>query len=1260
MTTLQGYDGSLHTITNDQALQYSSTLAGLIDVSPKAGDKRPSADAIPIPFGNDSLLSGFMEWVEREGATHDTVLTKRRIQQAALSTYDIDTFVRSVRLADWLGAGGYLGDLLTLLEGGNGARLARVQACAEHIPNMAALLVTLDVPTLRSEVEAQALLGALVEATEADGSALSWPQLQMCDGRYLTAPRKASAQLCLGLTSWAAAERERREKASAADVIASTSHLPRHALGWERHELPRYVSSSRDTLLAEAFQAANDEMWAVFDLQTAGAPALPEGEPSPLDLEAAKAAFARGASVDLYHDSENIEGVKCTAADPIGALKAQCERHAANKVMRELLHVLSVDECEAQPPADPELAESKQNIVTRIGDLLKTALQAQGEEARKKASSSLFEYMVRVQEPMQTHGILQGKLGEIVRLKLQQLKDQGWERAEEFHEALFGGWAAGFKAVCAQVHPDMTLAPGCISLLHELLMAVLDEMVGTACEIDLDRLEAADAADAADVAHAADRAELPCDYPAEWEARVANLMVCFPRVGKAAIVAALVKTAGHAGKAGGEVMKAEAAMAAEGHASSATATTREPAAESTALKLLEETIHLCLSTPESSLVKYAISEGRKMTAAAETATKVQLSTQAVKEALEAALLARQPPAATATAAPAPMAAPSVPDLGRHRALLLTEESVIYLTAVLEYLCAELLELAGNLCIDRSYGDQVGLLPPYECFVHRDTDLVAKGLRLAAEAMKMRERCAADPASAGTAVADATRAIAVEYAADYVEGASTDVNEYTGEVGNVVDDYEQLVEGLVAATALEKKEGEGDELIRRYDLLRAIEKDYDLAELLGCHAKIWSRSPRRRSEPAEVALVAALAASEEARELIPAATMGREAYRHVKPYNDFAFDEFGHARDEELSGERLYGCGCRKRSRGRKHRKPWAVADIVRNGEAITPLMVAAERGDLAMMEWLLDHGAGVNRAQPDRYIRGDGFPFGGLTALACCSTAAAAALLLSRGADARAMHTPPQYEAGLKPVPMLFAAFPEGEKAAIQQLLVAHGANVNDYAHATYNHGQSAYELWECRDVLSAYWPRVVLSGDVAYARWLLERYSPLPNWPFDNFGKLARGGSGLGGYAGCGATVLMLALLTRDRRMAELLLEYGADPNQVEDVRARTDRDAVDPLDYEACGGNVQSLDQIEDEDLHRYLEQPVSTWRIDRARLATPLSVARGTGDSSLVALLTAHGATTAGPEASNVPYLPCCTEEEKARFVAQAAAAVAVESS
>jgi hypothetical protein len=257
----------------------------------------------------------------------------------------------------------------------------------------------------------------------------------------------------------------------------------------------------------------------------------------------------------------------------------------------------------------------------------------------------------------------------------------------------------------------------------------------------------------------------------------------------------------------------------------------------------------------------------------------------------------------------------------------------------------------------------------------------------------------------------------------------------------------------------------------------------------------------------------------------------------------------------------------------------------------------------------------------------------------------------------------------LQPIPTLLGVYPVAEKAAIQHLLVEHGADPNDFAHATY---ESTHESWsDGRKVLSVYWPRIVLAGDVARARRLLTVHGAQPNWPFiveeeaptwaegrrnDPGGAAAAVaseqrkrmvcGSGLGPYAGCGATVLMLAILSLNLPMVELLLEHGADVNQVEDVRSGHCHRLEEVY-------GVAAVEDLKDVALHRYLAGGADMgWCVEPECLATPLSIARGVGDAGIVALLVSKGATEA-PRSASVPYLPYCTEAEKGVFSARAGA-------
>ena len=277
---LRSTDTTCHRILLECARKNSSTLSGILEFSDTLD---ASEEGVPVPAG-DATIAEFIAWCDGHG------------------TYDlsVDEYVASVKLADWLGADKYLRALLagaySLEDPRDSARLARIHACAAQLPNMAAMLAQLGVPTLVTEADAQALLNALAACTEADGSALSWCQIQQCDGRNVWSKTLAKGReettarpLSIGLSHWAARERSRRAMAS-----IKTSKAHGKAFGQWRF----------GCVGQEALQAANDEMWAVFDPRTH--PLADDGASSPpLDIAAAEAAYARGASANLYVDHHN-------------------------------------------------------------------------------------------------------------------------------------------------------------------------------------------------------------------------------------------------------------------------------------------------------------------------------------------------------------------------------------------------------------------------------------------------------------------------------------------------------------------------------------------------------------------------------------------------------------------------------------------------------------------------------------------------------------------------------------------------------------------------------------------------------------------------------------------------------------------------------------------------------------------------------------------------------------------------------------------
>ena len=104
-------DDALHTMRVVDARKLSLTLADLLD---SIGNP---TEPVPVP-AHQGPLSTFLAW--NNGSL-------------MLSTLDNDTYnVGSIKFADWLGATSFLCHLLRHgLEGEEGARLARVKACAQ-------------------------------------------------------------------------------------------------------------------------------------------------------------------------------------------------------------------------------------------------------------------------------------------------------------------------------------------------------------------------------------------------------------------------------------------------------------------------------------------------------------------------------------------------------------------------------------------------------------------------------------------------------------------------------------------------------------------------------------------------------------------------------------------------------------------------------------------------------------------------------------------------------------------------------------------------------------------------------------------------------------------------------------------------------------------------------------------------------------------------------------------------------------------------
>jgi hypothetical protein len=288
-------------------------------------------------------------------------------------------------------------------------------------------------------------------------------------------------------------------------------------------------------------------------------------------------------------------------------------------------------------------------------------------------------------------------------------------------------------------------------------------------------------------------------------------------------------------------------------------------------------------------------------------------------------------------------------------------------------------------------------------------------------------------------------------------------------------------------------------------------------------------------------------------------------------------------------------------------------------DGLSTLMLATQRNDLRMISWLLDAGCNVNAAQPETYGHGDGFSFGGMTALAFTISIEAMNLLLSRGASAAAAYTPPQYESNMQRRSILVGHLEimssNAElRDAMAMALIRHGADANDVGYTCYDDGQDAGVRHMFENPPMAFWPGVVARCDVECARELLQLHNADPNWPACDVSLNQN-------MYGLGATVLQIAVLKRCKPMIELLLQHGADVNLPEQV-------FVDMQAFSEYG--FQNADEIFFLDKGKCMQywgacviDQIAQTDIPEEKKATALSIALANGCSKdIVAMLVQAG--------------------------------------
>jgi hypothetical protein len=288
-------------------------------------------------------------------------------------------------------------------------------------------------------------------------------------------------------------------------------------------------------------------------------------------------------------------------------------------------------------------------------------------------------------------------------------------------------------------------------------------------------------------------------------------------------------------------------------------------------------------------------------------------------------------------------------------------------------------------------------------------------------------------------------------------------------------------------------------------------------------------------------------------------------------------------------------------------------------DGMSTLMLATQKNDLCMMNWLLDVGCNVNGAQPKSYVQADGYEFGGMTALAFATSIESMNLLLSRGADASASYTPPQYESQMQERSILVGLLrimnsnPQ-LRDAMAMALIRHGADVNDVGYPCYDDGQWAGLRELFNSPPASFWPSVVMRCDVDCAKQLLQIYNADPNWPCS---------FKIQDLYGLGASVLQMAVLNQDKRMIELLLDHGADVNCTEQVFVNFEKF------YEHGIENMEDIFFLDKAKCLHYWGtssiNQVSEIDVPEGKKATALSVALASGCSQdLIEILKQAGAS------------------------------------
>jgi Ankyrin repeat len=232
--------------------------------------------------------------------------------------------------------------------------------------------------------------------------------------------------------------------------------------------------------------------------------------------------------------------------------------------------------------------------------------------------------------------------------------------------------------------------------------------------------------------------------------------------------------------------------------------------------------------------------------------------------------------------------------------------------------------------------------------------------------------------------------------------------------------------------------------------------------------------------------------------------------------------------------------------GFKHKNPTDIGKDLRNQkDFITPLMAAAQNGDIRILEALYESGAEVNLSQPS-ITYSNGNTYGGLYPICYGLWSVDVTLwFIKRNSEIEFFidGLPGHIDIPCPRFTPLLLATEITKQESVCRHLIEAGADVNTAAQRNTGTGTSS-----CRSdtSIACYWRSTITDYGSLWAKELIDNHGAEIDWPSEDVIRNTHI-QFPGSHEGFGPTVLMTAVASGDKYMIEMLLEEGADPNKGE-----------------------------------------------------------------------------------------------------------------